>query len=192
MKNNRGFTLVELIVVLAILSIILVITTSMTFMMFDRYRHTVENREQNEAASRILDSIRSDIRAYGVPEKTFDNDELLLWDKEGKRITYTVLEKDMPGWKVIARNSVTGNGPNVSERFRLPDNIDFDFRTGNGEFENFFAVSLFMQIPEGPEQDLKEFDPFTRTVPEGTEPDPKYAGNWRTIIVRTGEKKVQK
>jgi len=65
------------------------------------------------------------------------------------------------------------------------------FAEGTGNDAGLIALSLWT-APQGTTvlnhtvPNLTELNPFDRTVPQTLEQqiDPKYAGNWRTIIVR--------
>jgi len=184
--EKHGFTLVELIAVMAVMAVVLGFTVVMFAQLFDFKQHSDEYSIGVRTVDRLIADFRNDVRTYGKPEILSEGDILLRWTTETKIIEYASESGEFPNQKNILRTVRQEGQQNRQETYRLPDRTTWHFVYGKDNNAGFVALSLWT-TPQGTETpNLDELDPFDRTIPESLEQrvDPKYAGNWRTIIVR--------
>jgi len=180
-----GYTLIEVITVMAAMGIIMGITVVLFVQLFDFQRNNDEYADQMRAVNRFASDFRGDVRTYGKPEIVSDGTALLRWKTEAETVEYTVKAGEFPEQQIIVRTAKEG-GNQRSETYQLPDWTSLRVVDGSDDDAGLIALSLWT-APQGTDTpNLDELNPFDRTVPKSLEQriDPKYAGNWRTIIVR--------
>jgi len=194
--KRPGFTLIELIAVMATVSVVMGIAAVMLVQLFDYRQNLAEYSERMRDVNRFVAKFRNDVRTYGKPEILTDGDTLLRWTTGTETIKYTAQPGEFPDqWSVVRTVQNEGTN-NHSETYRLPDRTTARFAEGTGNDAGLIALSLWTApqgttvlnhtVPNLTEPNLTELNPFDRTLPQTLEQqiDPKYAGNWRTIIVR--------
>ena len=194
--KRHGFTLIELVAVMATVSVVMGITAVLLVQLFDYQRNLAEYSERMHAINRLVAEFRNDVRTYGKPEILTDGDTLLRWTTETKTIEYMAQPGEFPDqWSVVRTVQNEGTN-NRSETYHLPDRTTVRFAEGTGNDAGLIALSLWTApqgtavlnhaVPNLTEPNLSELNPFDRTLSQTLEQqiDPKYAGNLRTIIVR--------
>ena len=184
--KKRGFTLVELIAVIAVLAVVLGFTVVMFAQLFDFQQNNSEYSDGVRVADRLVADFRNDVRTYGKPEILSEGDVLLRWTTETETIEYASEAGEFPGQLNVVRTVRQEGRQNHNETYRLPERSAVRFVDGKDNDAGLVALSLWI-TPKGTETpNLDELNPFDRTIPQSLEQriDPKYAGNWRTIIVR--------
>ena len=185
MKRD-GFTLVELIAVMAALSVVMGVSVVMLIQVFDFQRSNDEYSEGRRTVDRLIADFRSDVHTYGKPEILTEGTVLLRWKTDAEMVEYTSEPGEFPGQQNIVRTVRKEEQTNRYEMYRLPDRTALHFAEGKDSDVRFVALSLWT-APQGTEMPkLDELNPFDRTLPKTFEQriNPKYAGNWRTIIAR--------
>jgi len=183
--KKRGFTLIELIGVIALLAVVLGTTVVLLAQLFDYQQKQDEYALGIRATNRLVADFRNDVRAYGKPEILSEGDVLLRWTTETETIEYASEPGEFPG-QLNVRRAVRQEERNRYEIYRLPERTAIRFVDGRNDDAGLVALSLWT-VPQGTEMpNLAELNPFDRTLPESLEQriNPKTAANWRTIIVR--------
>ena len=189
MKKNstakQGFTLVELITVIAVLAVVMGISVIMIAQLFDFQRNYNEYSEQQRDANRFAAAFREDVHTYCKPEIVSEGDTLLRWTTETETVEYTKQPGSFPDQCSVVR-TVRKEDQERREIFQLPDRTTLSFTEGKENDAGLVALSLWTTLPGTETPKLDELNPFDRTVPKSLEQhiDPKYAGNWRTIVAR--------
>ena len=184
--KKHGFTLIELIAVIALMAVVLGITAMMFAQLFDFQQNNSEHSTATQAVNRLVADFRNDVRTYGKPEILSEGETLLRWTTETVVIEYTVQPGEFPDQRNIHRTVRQDDQPVRFETYRLPDRSALRFVDGKDDDAGLIALSLWT-APQGTEMpNFDELNPFDRTIPKSLEErfDPKYAGNWRTIVVR--------
>ena len=184
--KRHGFTLIELIAVVAVLAVVLGFTVVMFAQLFDFQQNNSEYSDGIRATDRLVADFRNDVRTYGKPEILSKGSALLRWETSTETIEYTSESGEFPGQQNIVRTVRQGEQQSGYEKYRLPERSALRFVEGKDNDAGLVALSLWI-TPKGTETpSLDELNPFDRTIPQSLELriDPKYAGNWRTIIVR--------
>ena len=183
--KRPGYTLVELITVMAVLSVIMGVTAVMLVQLFEFQQNTGEHADKVRSADRFVVIFRSDVHTYGKPDILSEGNVLLRWTTETETIEYTAQPGEFPDQLNIVRTVQNEEG-NRNETYRLPDRTTLRFAEGKDADAGLIALSLW-STPQGTKMpNLDELNPFDRTMPKTLEDqiNPKYAGNWRTIVVR--------
>ena len=193
--KRPGYTLIELITVMAVLSVIMGVSAVMLVQLFDFQQNNSEYADKVRTADRFVTIFRADVRAYGKPDILLEGNVLLRWKTETETIEYTAQPGEFPDQQNIVR-TVQKEEENRKETYRLPDQTTLRFAEGKDVDAGLVALSLWTS-PQGipvPHHtvsnhavpNLDELNPFDRTIPKTLEDqiNPKYAGNWRTIVVR--------
>jgi prepilin-type N-terminal cleavage/methylation domain-containing protein len=190
MKRD-GFTLIELINVMAAVSVVMGVTAVMLVKLFDYQQNHGEYSDQRRAVDRFVAGFRNDVRTYGKPEIVTDGITLLRWTTETETIEYTAQTGEFPDQRNIVRTVRKEEQTHRAETYRLPDRTMVRFVDGTGNDAGLVALSLWTApqgtpVPHHAVPNLDALNPFDRTIPKTLEEqiDPKYAGNWRTIIAR--------
>ena len=184
--KRHGFTLVELITVMAVMAVVMGITVMLLIQFFDFQQNNSEYAEQTRAVNRLVADFRGDVRTYGKPEILSNGETLLRWTTEAEIIDYTTSPGEFPDQRDVVRMVRKGGQIERYETYRLPDRTALRVIEGKEVDAGLIALSLWI-APQGAEvPNLEELNPFDRTLPKSLEQrvDPKYAGNWRTIIAR--------
>jgi len=183
--RRPGFTLIELITVMAVMFAVIGITVVMFVQLFDYQRNHDEYSERMRTANRFVADFRSDVRTYGKPEILSDG-TLLRWTTETATIEYTVQPGEFPNQLNVVRTVRKEGEQNRYETYHLPDRSTLRFVDGTDNDAGLIALSLWIAPKSTETPNLDELNPFDRTIPEFLElrTDPRYASNWRTIIVR--------
>ena len=186
MKRRYGFTLVELLVVMAILSVVMGVSVTLMFMMFDFQQRYTEQSGQIQSTNRFIEQFRADARLHYAPLIASDDETILQWNAGNNKITYAPVPGEFPEKRDVVRRVWQGDKLTGTEIYHLPDDATLRFVLGQDANAGLLALSLWEQPPHGNAIPPEKLDPLTRTVvdlsPES--PDPNFAGNWRTIIVR--------
>jgi len=184
--KKQGFTLIELIAVMAAMSIVVGVTVLLIAQVLDFQRDNGEYSDGIRAADRFVAVFRSDVHTYGKPEILSKGETLLRWTTESEMVDYTIQPGGFPDQQSIVR-TVYKDGEQIHyETYHLPDRTALRFADGKDSDAGLFALSLWT-APKGTElPEIDELNPFDRTIPKLLEQriDPKYAGTWRTIVVR--------
>ena len=183
--KRLGYTLIELITVMAVMSAVVGVSAVLLVQLFDFQLNTSEYADKMRATERFIVAFRGDIRTYGKPEILTEGNTLLRWKTGTETVEYAAQSGEFPDQLNIVR-TVQGEGKERYETYRLPDRTTLRFADGTDNDAGLIALSLWI-APLGTEiPNLDELNPFDRTIPQAVEQriDPKYAGNWRTIIVR--------
>jgi len=183
--RRPGYTLIELITVMAVMAVVMGVSVVMLVQLFDFQQNTGEYADCTRAVDRLVIDFREDVRTYGKPEVLTDGDTWLRWTTETTTIEYTAQPGKFPDQRHVVR-TVQKEGKNYYETYRLPDRSALHFADGKDDDAGLVALSLWI-APQGTEPpNIEELNPFDRTMPKVLEErmNPKYAGHWRTIIVR--------
>ena len=189
--RRTGYTLIELITVMAVLSVIMGVTAVMLVQLFDFQQNTGEHADKVRAADCFVAVFRSDVHTYGKPDIFSEGNVLLRWTTETETIEYTAQTGEFPDQRNIVRTVRKEEQTHRAESYRLPDRTMVRFVDGTGNDAGLVALSLWTApqgtpVPHHAVPNLDALNPFDRTIPKNLEEqiDPKYAGNWRTIIAR--------
>ena len=190
--KRHGFTLVELVAVMAALSIVMGIAVVLLIQVFDFKRSHFEYSDGRRTVNRLATDFRSDVHTYGKPEILMDNTVLLRWKTETAIVDYTLEPGRFSGQQNIIRLIQKRGSENQYETYRLPDRTTLYFTEGKDTDAGLVALSLWTTPLGTDKPKLDDLNPFDRTLPKSLEQriDPKYAGNWRTIIARYVEEQV--
>jgi len=185
--KRPGFTLTELLAVMAVLSVFMGISVVLLMQAFDFQRTNDQYAEGNRAVSRLVADFRRDVRTYGKPER--DDRTLLCWTAGTETIDYVTQPGEFPEQQTVVR-TVRKDDQVFQEIYRLPDRTTLWFVEGKDTDAGLVALSLWT-TPTGAQpptpNERSHMNPFDRTLPTSNV-EPKYAGNWRTIVVRYSEK----
>jgi len=184
--KKLGFTLIELVTVMAILAVVMGVSVAILMQALDWQRNYDEYSEQMRSVDRLIGTFREDVRTLGKPENLSDGDTLLRWKTDTKTIDYTILPGEFPNQLNVVRSVLREGQMDEYEIYRLPDRSALRFVAGQDNDAGLIALSLWTS-PLGTElPNLDDLNPFDRTIPKSLEQkiDPKYAGNWRTIVTR--------
>jgi len=180
--RKSGFTLVELVAVMAALFAVMSISVIILFQLFDFQQTNGEYSDGIRTLDRLVVDFRSDVHTYGKPEIPAEGNVLLRWKTEEVTLDYVVEPGTFPDQRVILR-TLLKEGRKVLETYRLPNRTTVWCVDGTETDAGLVALSLWT-TPLGMKPPLPEtLNPFDRTMPK-SQVDPKYAGNWRTIIAR--------
>jgi prepilin-type N-terminal cleavage/methylation domain-containing protein len=184
--RKHGFTLVEMIVVMAAMAVVLGTTTVLLVQLFDFQRNNDEYSYRSRSVDRLVAAFRDDVHANGQPEILTEGKTLLRWKTESETVEYAVEPGDFPDQQAVVRTVQKDGQQNRSETYLLPDRTTVWCVDGKDANVGLVALSLWTtpQRIEMPKMD--ELNPFDRSLPKNVDDriDPKYAGNWRTIIAR--------
>ena len=188
--RRRGFTLTELVAVMAALAVVMGVSVVLLVQAFDFQRMSAEYSESIRTSNRLIADFRSDVRTHGKPEIPADGNTLLRWKTETETIDYVVEPGEFPDQQNIAR-TVQKDDRVFRENYHLPDRTTVWCVEGKDTDTGLVALSLWTTTQGTEVPNPSELNPFDRTLPKTLEQriDPKYAGNWRTIVVRYNEKK---
>lgn len=134
LKNKRGFTLIELIVVLAVLAIILAIAIPrfVTIQDESRIKADAATAEQIIKAARLMEARRNDGNAtiHGGPSNNWD-DKIMAWPtpESGDEFTLGYIDKDdlyKVSWEVKKGSVAKGETIIITEgeEFELDDDTE--------------------------------------------------------------------
>ncbi len=185
MSKNRGFTLVELIAVMAALSVFMGISVVLLVQIFDFQRNNDEYSEQFRSVNRLADAFRNDVHEFGKPEISADGASL-QWKTETGKVDYVTEDGDFPEQKITVRTEWKDGKSLRRESYRLPEHAVLRFVPGKDKDDGLVALSLWTTPPGTEPPKPETLNPFDRTLPKPLEQrvDPRYAGNWRTIVAR--------
>ena len=187
-RKSQGFTLVELLVVLAILSTVMGISVTLMFTMFDFQQRFAEQSEQLRSTNRFVEHFQRDARLNYAVLIDPNAETILQWnDSEGQnKITYSLVQGKFPEKRDIVRREWQGDTLAATEVYHLPDYAELRFVEGTDDHANQIALSLWEQPPNANVFTPDELDPFTRTLRDAQpdSPNPGDAVHWRTVIVR--------
>jgi type II secretory pathway pseudopilin PulG len=185
-RRKQGFTLVELIVVMAGVSTVMGVSVVLLFMMFDFQQRYAEQSTQIKRTNRFIEQFREDARGQNTPLVNPGDDVLLQWSGGGRKITYSLVPGEFPEKKSVMRQVWRDEEIESKETYLLPDHTVLGFDIGKDENTGLIALSLWEQRPHTPAPEPAQLDPFSRALPESLrrEIDPKFAGNWHTAIAR--------
>ena len=188
--KRPGYTLIELITVMAVMSAVVGVSAVLLVQLFDFQQRNGEYAEKMRAGDRFVAMFRGDVHTYGKPDILSEGDVLLRWTTETETIEYTAQPGEFPDQLSIVR-TVQKEGGNHRETYHLPDRTTLRFAEGKDGDAGLVALSLWTSpqgttLPNLAAPNPGELNPFDRTVSKTIEQqiDPKYAGNWRTIVVR--------
>jgi prepilin-type N-terminal cleavage/methylation domain-containing protein len=184
--RKHGFTLVELLAVMAVMAVVMGFTVVLLVQLFDHQQRHDEYTEQTRSLNRLVVDFRSDVRTYGKPQIPADGTALLRWTTDTKTIDYTAQPGEFPDQLNLVRTVRIDGQDKRSEIYRLPDKTTVHFADGTGNDAGLLALSLWTTPQGTPTPNLDELNPFDRTIPKNLEQkvNPKYAANWRTILAR--------
>ena len=183
--KRTGFTLTELIAVIAVLAVVMGTTVVMLVQLFDFTQHYEEYSQQSRHVDRLVAVFRSDVHTYGKPESPADG-ALLRWKTETETVDYVLEPGEFPGQQAIVRTVQKGGQSTSRETYRLPDRTTLWCVEGKEAATGLVALSLWT-TPQGTEPPkIDGLNPFDRTMANSLQQqiNPKDAANWRTIIAR--------
>ena len=187
-RKSQGFTLVELLVVLAILTTVMGISVTLMFTMFDFQQRYAEQSEQLHSTNRFIEQFRSDARLYHFASIEPDRVtiEQYTYGNMPSKITYSLVQGKFPEKRDIVRRVWQGDKLTGTETYHLPDYAELRFVEGTDDHAGQIALSLWEQPPDVNVFTPDELDPFTRTLRDAQpdSPNPGDAVHWRTVIVR--------
>ena len=184
--RRHGFTLTELVVVMAVLFAVMGVSVVMLMQAFDFQQSNDQHAEGMRSIDRLVLDFRNDIHTYGKPEIPTDSSTLFQWKTETATVEYVVAPGTFPDQRIVVR-TLQEDEQLFRETYRLPDRTTVWGVSGTETEAGLVALSLWT-APPGTEAPLPEtLNPFDRTMPK-LQVDPKYAGNWRTIIAKYKEK----
>jgi len=184
--KKKGFTLIELIAVMAAVAVVMGVAVTLLVQLFDFQKNFYEHSNLSRHGDNLANAFRNDVHTYGKPEILADGNTLLRWKTETEVIDYTRVPGSFPDQLNVVRTVQKDGQQNRYETYRLPDRTTLWCADGKDINAGFVALSLWT-APQGMEKPkIDELNPFDRTIPKSLEQqiDPKYAGNWRTIIAR--------
>lgn len=177
---KKGFTLIELLAVMVVMFTIMGISVVLLVQAFDFQRTNNQYSDGIHTVDRFVADFRNDIHTYGKPEIVNDGDTLLSWNTE--TVEYVTQPGLFPDQQTIVR-TIRKDGKVFGETYRLPDRTMLWFVEGKDNDVGLVALSLWT-TPKGIETPKpSDLNPFDRTMSK-FQVNPKYAGNWRTIIAR--------
>lgn len=194
---RRAFTLVELIVVLACLSAFFCVALMLFFSLAEFQVNFERSGEQTLSTDRFLERFREDAHASGAPEIPewegplgavgSEETPLISWERGEIRTAYLLREGKFPEQIEVVRREFEGEVLRNTYTYHLLDDTLVWCERGIGEFENVLALNLWRKISTVPDPEPGQLDPFTREVSGSLREhvNPKFAGNWRTVLVRT-------
>ena len=185
--RKPGFTLTEMLAVIAALFVVMSISVVMLIQVLDFQRTNNRYSEGIRVADRFVADFRNDVRVYGKPEIPTDGTALLRWNTGTATIDYITEPGAFPDQQTIVR-TVRKEDRQFVETYRLPDRTALWFVEGKDADAGLVALSLWTTPPGTETPNPNDLNPFDRTLPKSPV-DPKYAGNWRTIIARYSENK---
>ena len=180
--NKSGFTLTELIAVMATLFAVMGISVVLLIQAFDFQQKNGEYSDKVRDADRLVVDFRGDVHSYGKPEIP-TNGTLLRWETETVTLEYVIEPGKFPDQQIVVR-TLQKEGRKHTETYRLPDKTTVWCLDGTDGDAGLVALSLWTTVPGTKMPPLETLNPFDRTIQEKSHIDPKYAGNWRTIIAR--------
>ena len=179
--RKSGFTLTELLAVMATLFAVMGISVVLLIQVFDFQQKNDNYSDGIRTADRLVVDFRSDVHTYGKPE--IPTNALLRWKTETMTLEYGVEPGKFPDQQIVVR-TLQKEGQKHSETYRLPDKTTVWCMDGKDGDAGLVALSLWTTLPGTEMSPLDTLNPFDRTMQEKSQIDPKYAGNWRTIIAR--------
>ena len=183
--RKSGFTLVELLAVMAAMFAIMGVSVVMLIQVFNLQYKNSKYSDEVRTLNRLVVDFRNDVHAYGKPEIPNEGNVLLRWKTESVSLEYVMEPGMFPDQKVIVR-TLHEEGKKFSESYRFPDQTIIWCTSGEESDAGLVALSLWT-ISLGTEMPPPEtLNPFDRTLSE-TKIEPRYAGNWRTIVARHSE-----
>jgi prepilin-type N-terminal cleavage/methylation domain-containing protein len=189
-KHHKGFTLIELVTVLAILSVVMGLSVMILFSMLDFHLKYDEQLKQWSATNRLAAQFRDDVHRNGHPEILRQDAKLLQWQNGENKITYTLEDGEFPEQKLVRRDVWRNQERIATEHYALLDNTAIWFDEGKEKNAGLTAMNLWTQPPGSKMPDPNRLDSFTRTIsqseeqPSDRQTDPTFADNWRIILVR--------
>ena len=175
----------ELVAVMAVMFAVMGVSVVMLMQAFDFQQTSDQHAEGMRTVDRLVIDFRNDVHAYGKPEIPSDSPVLFRWNTESATLEYIIVPGTFSDQKIVVRTLHT-DGDEFRETYRLPDRTTVWGEVGTETAAGLIALSLWT-APPGTEPPLPEtLNPFDRTMPK-LQVEPKYAGNWRTIIARYEE-----
>jgi prepilin-type N-terminal cleavage/methylation domain-containing protein len=143
MKNNRGFTLVEVLITFTILLIVLTLMAAILVQSFDIFRDSTERVSNNRLTQIMIEDITQNIREY----KYFDfttPDTWKFWydeiDKDAENADFVILKNTN---KLELKKKVAENLPLNKER-ALTNLVEFKLKNYAGE-----KIILYKRYKDG-------------------------------------------
>ena len=183
--GRHGFTLIELIAVLAGLIVVMGISMGLLFAMFDFQQRYGEQSTQLRSANMFFTQFRNDARiASGKPVLSPDSSFLIEWPTGTGKIRYRVISGEFPEKRHVVREVWDAEKITGTETYQLPDYAVLWPVEGKNDHTGLIALNLWEHRSRTAPPDIARLDPFTRTL-SGSQENPNDAAYWRTIIVRS-------
>jgi len=185
---RKAFTLPELLAVMAALSVVMGISVVLLTQAFDFQRANDRYSEGIRTVDRFVADFRNDVHTYGKPEILTDGATLLRWNTGAETVEYIAEPGAFPDQQTVIR-MLQKEGRQSRETYHFLDQTTLWFVEGKDTDAGLVALSLWITPAGTDTPNPNDLNPFDRTMPKSNV-DPKYAGNWRTIIARYSEKKL--
>lgn len=179
--KKTGFTLTELLAVMVVMFVVMGISVILLIQTFDFQRTNDQYSDGIRTVDRLVADFRDDVHTYGKPEILTGGDTLLRFHTGMETVDYVSQPGMFPDQQIIVR-TVRKEGRESGETYRLPDRTTLWFADGKDNDAGLIALSLWTAPPGTKTPKPDDMNPFDRTS-SNSQVDPRYAGNWRTIIV---------
>ncbi|MDR1964469.1 MAG: hypothetical protein LBQ50_11870 [Planctomycetaceae bacterium] len=193
MKNNySGFTLIEIVLVFTAEIFVIGLGVGVLFLVTETRIKEYRRDSVQLAAPRISEQFRADL--HTATEAVLENDSLRLSLSNDERLVYSVEQAEFPGQSILRRNKIVNGKVVATENYPLPDHSVTWFLQGKDSYAGLIALNIWTQPVDNRDQILlpipkkENLNPFTREITEPINMEPRYAGNWRTII---GQLKIE-
>lgn len=204
---SRGFTLLEMIVVMAVLGIVLTTASILLCLILDLSLHHKTEVIARNGQERLLTAFRHDVKEFGRPEivisslvtgspqevqdvtLTKENDQVLLrWKTTNGELVYHLSISERGTISMNRELSAEGKIP-VREMFALAEGVRIDFYEGGETYQHLVALSLWKNPIRSFKINAADLNPFTGAMaPDVSKQiDPRYATNWQIALARFSE-----
>ena len=172
--------------------------------LLDYFRKDVKNfgmPEFTASSEKILGTPARDLptmKTSADPSKTLPStptEERVLarWKTTQGTLFYYIAQSEF-SMITVERLLIRNEKESVRESFSVSDLTRIDFYRGTESNAGLFAISLWRSPMPMFALKAEDLNPFTGTISESLAKriDPKMAANWKTIVVRPKEAKIQK
>lgn len=143
MNNRRGFTLIELIVVLSGTAIMMLIGVGTLHTLLRSERGTTGNLVYSQAAARLSTQLREDIHEATAAEPSEQGTQLQLLCPDNRRIVFTQNSGE------IFRLEATGNTTQRRETYQKRVGVSANFSTLDDGGNRIIRMEFVRELPIG-------------------------------------------